>query len=109
MWAQSLHGLWVDPPGYFCRQFGLRDTRFAFTNYGISLGLQAVHEDAYEVDRLNGYFRNYRSGDEYDRNAITHVMACTSHFPGAFIKDWKPSPAVPEGECHATHARHHEC
>ncbi len=37
------------------------------------------------VDRLNGFFETYRSGDEYDEAAITHVMACSSHFPGALI------------------------
>jgi hypothetical protein len=36
------------------------------------------------VAKLNAYFETYSSGDEYDREAITHVMACTSHFPGAF-------------------------
>jgi hypothetical protein len=29
---------------------------------------------------------SYRSGDEYDTSAITHVMACTSHFPGRFLR-----------------------
>jgi len=28
----------------------------------------------------------WRSGDEYDREAIAWVMACTSHFPGAFLR-----------------------
>ena len=37
------------------------------------------------ADPLNHYFDSYRSGDEYDREAITHVMACCSHFPGAFV------------------------
>ena len=37
------------------------------------------------VRRLNDFFRSYQSGDEYDREAITHVMACTSWFPGEFI------------------------
>ena len=37
------------------------------------------------VDRLNDFFDSYRSGDEYDRAAITHVMACSSHFPGYLI------------------------
>ena len=37
------------------------------------------------VARLNRYFDHYRSGDEYDRDAITHVMACSSHFPGRLI------------------------
>ena len=34
------------------------------------------------VNALNAYFETYHSGDEYDRAAITHVMACSSHFPG---------------------------
>ena len=38
------------------------------------------------VDALNAYFETYRSGDEYDRTAITHVMACSSHFPGLLLR-----------------------
>jgi hypothetical protein len=30
---------------------------------------------------LNVYFKHYQTGDEYDRNAITHVMACGRIFP----------------------------
>ncbi len=78
--------LWVDMPGYFCRQTGWREMRFAFTNYGISLGLQAWKQWLDRVNKLNLYFDDYKSGDEYDTNAITHVMACTSHFPGLFIQ-----------------------
>lgn len=80
-----LDGMWIDPPGYFCRQPGYPDVKFAFTNYGVSLGLQAagVWED--RVHRLNAFFDAYRSGDEYDTEAITHVMGCTSHFPGEFL------------------------
>jgi hypothetical protein len=37
------------------------------------------------VARLNAFFDSYRSGDEYDTEAITHVMGCTSHFPGEFL------------------------
>jgi len=32
-------------------------------------------------------FDDYRAGDEYDREAITHLMACTSHFPGKFLRE----------------------
>ncbi len=32
--------------GYFCREPDLPDTKFAFTNYGVSIGLQAVAGDA---------------------------------------------------------------
>jgi hypothetical protein len=80
-----LDGLWVEPPGYFCRQSGWRAMKFAFTNYGVSVGLQAVDRWAERVGSLNAFFETYRSGDEYDTNAITHVMACSSHFPGLFL------------------------
>ena len=92
-WAQvqqrrsiaALDRLWTDPPGYFARASHALKVRIAFANYGVSLGLQAAGIWPERVERLNGYFEAYRSGDEYDREAITHVMACTSHFPGAFI------------------------
>ena len=82
---EALEQLWVDPPGYFSRGRGQRHVRFAFTNYGVSLGLQAVGQHLDRAERLNAYFEAYRSGDEYDTEAITHIMACTSHFPGAFL------------------------
>ena len=87
----TLDRMWIDPPGYFCRAPRLPHVKFAFTNYGVSLGLQAVRRQLDRVARLNAFFATYRSGDDYDRDAITHVMACTSHFPGAFL--WYPEPA----------------
>jgi hypothetical protein len=90
----QLDGLWIDPPGYFCRQTGWRNMKFAFTNYGISLGLQAVGQWPQRVYDLNNFFDRYESGDEYDRNAITHVMACTSHFPGLFLQSDRAQPVV---------------
>ena len=80
-----LDRMWVDE-GYFCREPYLPEMRFAFTNYGVSVGLQAVDAMPDRVDALNAYFDSYRSGDEYDRNAITHVMACNSHFPGLLLR-----------------------
>lgn len=82
----TLDRMWVDPPGYFCREPGQRDVRFAFTNHGISVGLQAVGAHPDRVRALQRYFATYRSNDEYDRNAITHVMACSSLFPGKLIR-----------------------
>jgi hypothetical protein len=73
------------PEGYFCREPYLPNTKFAFTNYGVSLGLQAAGQMPARVQRLNNYFETYRAGDEYDDAAITHVMACSSHFPGCLI------------------------
>jgi hypothetical protein len=93
-WAQRqrkrclvmLDRMWRDD-GYFCREPDLPDTKFAFANYGVSIGLQAVAAMPKRVERLNIFFDGYRSGDEYDRAAITHVMACSSHFPGYLIQE----------------------
>jgi hypothetical protein len=93
-WAQlqgrrcllTLDHMWRQE-GYFCREPDLPDTKFAFTNYGVSIGLQAVAAMPERVEHLNNFFESYRSGDEYDRAAITHVMACCSHFPGYLISE----------------------
>jgi hypothetical protein len=80
-----LDRMWIED-GYFCREPALPEMRFAFTNYGVSVGLQAVGAMPARVERLNAYFERYRSSDEYDRAAITHVMACNSHFPGLLLR-----------------------
>jgi len=82
-----LDRMWIRE-GYFCREPELRDVKFAFTNYGVSVGLQAVNAMPERVAKLNAFFNDYRSGDEYDREAITHVMACSSHFPGYLLRDF---------------------
>ena len=82
----TLDELWIDHPGYFCRAPHLCHIKFAFTNYGVSLGLQAVRRNPDRIVRLNQYFDHHRFGDHYDSDGITHVMVCTSHFPGAFLQ-----------------------
>ncbi len=82
---EMLDKMWMDE-GYFCREPGLHQVKFAFTNYGVSIGLQAVNAMPERIRRLNAFFETYRSGDEYDREAITQVMACNSHFPGYLIR-----------------------
>ena len=81
---ETLDSMW-NSAGYFCREPYLPDTRFAFTNFGVSVGLQAVCKMPERVRQLNEYFESYRSGDEYDQAAITHVMECSSHLPGCLI------------------------
>ena len=76
--------MWMDE-GYFAREPYLPHVRIAFANYGVSVGLQAVDTMPEHVAALNAYFDAYRSGDEYDRAAITHIMACNSHFPGLLL------------------------
>jgi hypothetical protein len=86
----ALDRLWTDPPGFFGRASHAPGVRIAFANYGVSVGLQGWDMWPERVDRLNAYFDRYRSGDDYDREAITHVMACSSHFPGALLKEEVP-------------------
>jgi hypothetical protein len=90
----ELDAMWQNE-GYFCREPELPGVKFAFTNYGVSIGLQAVREMPERVQQLNRFFEDYRSGDEYDREAITHVMACSSRFPGYFLRDFCGSAHSP--------------
>jgi hypothetical protein len=48
----------------FCRRPGLLEVKFAFTNDGVSLGLQAVGAQLGRVRRLNELFSTCQSGDE---------------------------------------------
>jgi hypothetical protein len=83
----QLDRMWVDPPGYVCRHPELRDVQIAFTNYGVSIGLQAVGQWPARVRKIHDHFATYRAGDEYDEAAITWVMACCARFPGLLLKD----------------------
>jgi hypothetical protein len=85
----TLERMWI-PDGYFCREPNLRQVKFAFTNFGVSIGLQAVDAMPERVRLLHAFFEQHRSGDEYDREAITHVMACSSHFPGYLLRAYQP-------------------
>lgn len=85
-----LDSMWVATAGhsgYFARQPGHPEARFAFTNYGVTVGLQAIGEWGDRVQAVQRYFDGYRSGDEYDREAVTHVMGCVARVPGPFITD----------------------
>ncbi|MBW3660592.1 MAG: hypothetical protein KY397_03045 [Gemmatimonadetes bacterium] len=82
----QLERMWIDPPGYVCRHPRMRDTRFAFTNYGVSIGLQSVGEWPARVRTIHDLFVTYRSGDEYDEAAITWVMACCARLPGLLLR-----------------------
>ena len=91
----ALDFLWTEPPGFFARASYARDMRIAFANYGVSIGLQSQDVWPERVRALNDYFETYRSGDEYDREAITHVMACCSHYPGVFVSARVNAEAAP--------------
>lgn len=91
---EALDRLWNDPPGFFSRASYARNVRIAFANYGVAIGLQAADVWPQRVERLNAYFERYRSGDEYDREAITWVMACSSHLPGLLIGEPRQARAA---------------
>lgn len=105
--AAKLEAMWVHvdgaagagtETGYYARAPWARGTRLAFSNYGASLGLQALGVQAGRCAALNRYFDGYRAGDEYDTKAITWVMGCTSHLPGEFLRgNWREAlqAAVP--------------
>lgn len=95
----TLEPMWIEPPGYFCREPGLPRVKFAFTNYGVSIGLQSVRAHPERVRRLNDFFATYRSGDHYDQDAITHVMGCCSLFPGELLRDaWQSGSSAGAGQ-----------
>lgn len=82
--------MWIqvrDQPGYFCRQPHYTDVKFAFTNFGVSYGLQAVDLWPERVHKLNQFFETYKSGDEYDTKSITHVMQLNSLMPGVLLNN----------------------
>ena len=84
--------MWVDVTsdrGYFCREPGHKKVKFAFTNFGVSYALQSVGLWPERVDKVNAFFESYKSHDEYDTDAITHVMQLNSLLPGVFMASYK--------------------
>jgi hypothetical protein len=85
-----LDRMWIDLPGYFCRELRLPQIKFAFTNFGVSLGLQAVGAWPSRVARLNSFFNSYQSGDEYDTDAINpRNGVCLKLPPGSSLRQIK--------------------
>lgn len=84
-----LNSMWREE-GYFVRDLKWEPSFIlAFGNFGVSLGVQANHMWPERVKKLNTFFETFKSHDKYDTEAITHVMACSSYFPGLFCKDYK--------------------
>src|SRR5262249_10555529 len=82
---RTLDKMWLSHHGCFCRTPASRDSRVAFANYGISLGLQAADRWPDRVASIHIVFKNPAADDPAANDAITHVMACVSHFPGEFL------------------------
>jgi hypothetical protein len=83
---RTLDTMWVDPPGYFARAPDQRLVRIAFANWGVAIGLQAAGMWPQRVQALLHAHWNWSSGDEYDREAITHVMGCCARLPGRLLR-----------------------
>jgi hypothetical protein len=60
--------------------------RIAFANWGVAIGLQAAGMWPQRVQALLHAHWNWSSGDEYDREAITHVMGCCARLPGRLLR-----------------------
>ena len=88
--------MWIDAEpgkGYFCRTPQQTGVKFAFTNFGVSCGLQACALWPEKAAAVNAFFDTYKSGDEYDTDAITHVMNVNSLMPGFLIHRYGDSTA----------------
>jgi len=94
---KTLEKMWRDVDekrGYFIRDWKYeRTSKLAFGNYGVCIGLQAVGLWSDRVDKCLNYFEEFKSGDKYDREAITWVMACCARLPTAMIKPQTTTPA----------------
>ena len=89
---KTLDKMWIvresDQKGYFCHQPTWTETKFAFTNFGVSYGLQSVNLWPERVVMLNNFFEDYKSEDEYDTKSITHVMYLNSVIPGIYLNSY---------------------
>ncbi len=89
---KMLDTMWIktdENKGYFCRAPYQPKVKFAFTNYGVSYGIQSVALWPERVEMLNNFFDEYHSGDAYDTKSITHVMHMNSLMPGVFLQNYK--------------------
>lgn len=89
---ETLASMWINTGngGFFCRHPQQRNTKFAFTNFGVSYGLAGCDLWPERVDRMNQFFECYQSHDEYDTKSITHVMHMNSIHPGVLLTSYQP-------------------
>jgi hypothetical protein len=99
IWPNGLRYLWTDAFGVVLlvslhERSGTSSTsrrrngslrRSSACSAARSASASARSRTATGVRALNRYFERYRSGDAYDTSAITHVMACSSWFPGVLL------------------------
>jgi hypothetical protein len=89
----ALDGRWVDPPGYFRRDYPdpgstlLRANRLAITNLCASIGLQAQGVWANRVSRIHGYFLKSYPWESDTEDPLAPILACVSLHPGALLAE----------------------
>jgi hypothetical protein len=92
-WAQLQRGrclrvlehLWVDPPGYFCREPGLTREKSAVANHVISIGLQSAVAMPERVEKLRHFLRTHDFPDDQNRRGETRVLGCCADLPGELL------------------------
>ena len=87
----TLDGMWCNAQ-YFCREPGARAHEIRVHELRRQHRPASRRRARRSCARVERIFRHYRSHDEYDREAITHVMACSSHFPGLLLADTLAEP-----------------
>jgi hypothetical protein len=89
----ALEHRWVDPPGYFRRDFSepwngpVRSNRLAITNLSASIGLQAQGLWAKRVQRLHHYFTCQFPWETGPDDPLSPILLCLSLNPGLLLAD----------------------
>jgi hypothetical protein len=80
-----LEHLWVDPPGYFCREPGLTREKSTAANHVISIGLQAVGAMPERVEKLRCFIQAPPFPSGPDGQGETLVLGCCADLPGELL------------------------
>jgi hypothetical protein len=89
----ALDARWVDPPGYFRRDYPdpgnalPRANRLAIANFCAAIGLQSLGVWANRVSRIHGYFQNTYSWEPASQDPLAPILACVSLHPGSLLAD----------------------
>jgi hypothetical protein len=89
----ALEHRWIDPPGYFRRNFSepwngpVRSNRLAITNLSASIGLQAQGLWAHRVQRIHHYFTCQFLWETAPEDPVPPILLCLSLNPGLLLSD----------------------
>ena len=89
----ALDARWVDPPGYFRRDYPdpgnalSRANRLAITNFCASIGLQAQGVWANRISRIQKYFLHQYRWESDTEDPLAPILACVAIHPRALLAD----------------------